>query len=151
MDLGNNISDTLTFLANSYTYPSGKVVSFNNIELKTVLISVSQATKLIKTEVQGLDGTVKEYIGKDDYYITVTGVINGEFSLPPTAKVNELKKMLDCPVVIEVVSPWLQNIGVYQAIVETYDLPQMPGGVGYQTFTINLVSDTPTELIIEDV
>ena len=47
----------------------------------------------------------------------------------PTDDMINLLKMLECPVVIDVVSEWLQNLGVHSLVVENYELPQMAGDV----------------------
>ncbi len=146
-----NAKTAIKFLANSFTYPNGKVVSFNDIELKTVLISASQASKIVKTEIQGADGACYEYIGKDNYYVTITGVITGDVGVYPLAKVLEIKKMLETPVVIDVVNDWLQNLGIYQLVIESHELPQMAGGISYQNFTLYCTAPTPIELRISNV
>ena len=59
--------------------------------------------------------------------------------------------MLDAPVVIQVASSFLQEMGIDNIIVDSYNMPEMEGGRAYQTFTINCSSDTPQELRIADV
>lgn len=146
-----NAKTAIKFLSNSYTTQTGQVLSFNDIELESVLISASRANIVVKTQVQGQIGTVKEYIGKDDWYITVSGRLTANVNEKPTDDMINLLKMLECPVVIDVVSEWLQNLGVHSLVVENYELPQMAGGESFQDFTIQFTSDTPIEIRISDV
>jgi len=146
-----NAKAAIKFLSNSYTYPNGKTVSFNDIEFKTVLMTASQAKKIIKTEIQGADGACYEYIGMDNYYVGITGKITGDVGSYPLDKVLELKKMLETPVVIDVVSDWLQNLGIYQLVIESHELPQMAGGISYQDFSLSCSAYTPVELRISNV
>ena len=91
---------------------------------------------------------MKEYIGLDDYIVQVFGMVTGSNGVEPVQQRIDLNKMLIAPVPIEVVCPYLQNLGIHLLIVESYDLPQDPGGVSYQKFSINFRSETPKELRI---
>jgi hypothetical protein len=115
----------------------------------TVLCTVSQAKKIVKTEIQGRDGTVKEYIGLDDYHIAINGIIVGSNGQRPMTQILALKKMLDAPISIPVVSSFLNNLGIYNVVIEDYTLPQEAGGWSKQDFTINAISDSPVELFIK--
>ncbi|CAB4126192.1 hypothetical protein UFOVP153_56 [uncultured Caudovirales phage] len=115
-------------------------------ELETVLITIEQPIRIVKTEIQGRDGTVKEYIGKDDAKLTINGIITGTNGVYPTGEVTRLKKWLDAPISKELTAWWLNQLGISQIVVESYNLPQMEGGISYQMFTINAISDMPIEL-----
>ena len=104
--------------------------------------------KIIKTEIQGRDGTVKEYIGKGDAEITVNGIITGKNGVYPRSQVNELKKWLDAPVSKGVLSWWLQNLGINNMVVNSFSIPQVQGGYSYQMFSFSASSDAPVELRI---
>ena len=145
-----NAKTAIRFEAGSYEDNNGNTITFQQLAYKTALVSVGQSKKIIKTEMQGRDGTVKEYIGLDDYAVTVTGIITGENGVAPTQEVIDLKNMLDAPIPIDVVCPYLQNLGIYSLVVESYELPQFEGGVSYQNFTINFSSDIPIALRISE-
>jgi hypothetical protein len=145
-----NAKTAIRFEAGSYEDNNGNTITFQQLSYKTALVSVGQSKKIIKTEMQGRDGTVKEYIGLDDYAVTVTGIITGENGVSPTQEVIDLKNMLDAPIPIDVVCPYLQNLGIYSLVVESYELPQFEGGVSYQNFTINFSSDIPIALRISE-
>jgi hypothetical protein len=152
MSIFKNALTAIRFEGGSYeTNIAGQVVTFPPIELKTALISVAQAKKIIRTEIQGRDGTVKEYIGMDDYSVNVSGVLTGTATIRPVDDVLNLKKMLDAPIAIDVVCKHLQDLGIHQLIVESYELPQDAGGEMYQSFNINFISEQPTELRISNV
>jgi len=142
----------ITFEGGSYeTNIAGQVVSFPSIKLYAALITVTQAKKIVETEIQGRNGTVKEYIGLSDYDVQIDGTITAASGSTPDTDVIDLKKMLDAPVPIDVVCPWLQNLGITNLVVMSYELPQDAGGEAYQTFSINCKSDTPIELRISNV
>jgi len=127
--------------------------------LPTVLITIEQGLRVIKTEIQGRDGTVKEYIGKNDARITINGIITIELGqklerngVYPRNATKRLKAWLDAPVTKGVSSWWLNNLGITDLVVDSYSFPQVAGGASYQMFTIECSSDYPVELrIIEPI
>lgn len=118
------------------------------MRLDTVLITVTKPQRVIKTEIQGRDGTVKEYIGADDARITINGIITGNNGVYPKDEVARLRAWLEAPVTKPVVSWWLGNLGVDNIVVENHSIPQVQGGYSYQMFSIDAVSDFPVELKI---
>lgn len=136
--LGGNYIDNLT----------GKNVSFADITIDTVLITVQLSMNIIKTAIQGRDGTVKEYIGKDDAKVTIQGVICGANGVYPKEEVSALLQWINAPISKGVTCGYLQNLGIDNLVVEDATIPQIAGGYSYQTFTINCISDLPVELTI---
>jgi hypothetical protein len=120
-----------------------KQYSFNDIEFQTVLLTVSLAKKLVKTEIQGRNGTVKEYIGMDDYQITVNAIINGANYTYPWVQVTALKQMLDAPVPVTVQCKYLNSLGINTVVVENYQIGQEEGRYSQQKITVHCISDTP--------
>jgi hypothetical protein len=90
LPLGTPVFSDITFgdkinpANNQWTDNNGKLQSFEPMTFYTVLLSVSRAKKIVKTEIQGRNGTVKEYIGDDDAAVEITGMIcgtNGHYPL----------------------------------------------------------------------
>lgn len=141
--LGTPVIIDLQFESVTYKdFNNGSTLKTPNVRFETVLCTVTQAKKIIKTEIQGRDGTVKEYIGMDDYQVNINGIINGENRVHPKDKVLQLKSVLDAPVAIPVVSDFLNNLGVFNIVINDYTLPQVAGGYSKQDFSINALSDT---------
>jgi hypothetical protein len=148
--LGTPVFADLTLLGGKYTNNiTGEVVTYPEIKLATVLLTVSFASRIVKTEIQGRDGTVKEYIGQDDAKVSVQGIITGWNGHYPAYEVNLLNEWRRAPVSKSVVSAYLQNLGINNLVVESFDLPQIAGGYSYQTFSIECISDAPVELKIQ--
>ena len=148
--LGTPVYSDIIFEAGSYEDDNGEIQAFEQLRYEAVLIGVGQSKKIVKTEIQGRNGTVKEYIGDSDYDISINGVITGTHKRHPREEVAALKRMLDAKVPISVSCPYLQNLGIMDIIIESYSLNQSEGGYAYQTFTINAVSDEPVELRIAE-
>jgi hypothetical protein len=145
--LGTSVVINLIFDSVSYTdLNTKKVITTRLMQFDAVLCTISQAKKIVKTEIQGRDGTVKEYIGMDDYEVSINGIIAGANGVYPMETVQELKKILDAPVPIPVTSNFLNNMDIFNVVVADYTLPQEAGGYSTQNFSISAISDTPIEL-----
>lgn len=150
--LGTPVFADLEILGGSYeTNVPGVVKTFEAIKFEAVLITVNQAKVIIKTQIQGRDGTVKEYIGMDDYEISINGVITGTNGVRPVDKIAALKKVTDAPISLDVVSAYLQALGINQITIDNCYFDQPEGSYAYQTFSINATSDEPQELRLTNV
>lgn len=147
--LGTPVVADLTLKDGSYIDNiTGKLVTFPELKFDAVIMTVDFAAKIVKTEIQGRNGTVKEYIGEDDAKITIQGIICGTNGHYPAFEVGQLNSWRKAPVAKTAVSAFLQNLGIDNIVVESCSLPQVAGGYSYQTFTIQCISDLPVELKI---
>ena len=152
----NLTGKTVTLENDRYRSATNLPVAGNNsgigtafyMNIETVLITVNRAARIIKTPIQGRDGTVKEYIGLDDATLTINGIIAGKNGVYPFEEVARLRRWLDAPVSKGIVARWLGNLNIDNIVVEDYSIPQVEGGYSYQMFTINAISDLPVELKI---
>jgi hypothetical protein len=112
--------------------------------LDTALINISMYKNIVTTQLQGRDGTVKEYIAKGDYSISIKGVLDsGDMSVYPRQAVENLKTLLDLNTNLELISPFAQILGINEVIVQSYTIDQMPTGYNIQPYQINFLSDVP--------
>lgn len=125
---------------------TNKIIGIPTIKFEAVLCTIDIVANIVKTQIQGRNGTVKEYIGMDDAKVIIQGVIAGTNGVYPQTEVSELYKWAIAPVSKGVVCPYLQNLGIDKLVVEDVNIPQIAGGYSYQTFTINCISDLPVEL-----
>lgn len=122
-------------------------VEGENLRIDTVLIDVSQTKNIIKTAIQGMNGTIKEYIADGDYDIGIKGIIVSENRDYPQQDVETLIEILKRPEAIKIASNFLNVLGISTIVIESYSLHQNEV-VNQQVFEINAVSDKPQELII---
>lgn len=141
--LGTPVLTDVTLQGGMYTMQSGQKVFFDSIVLDTVLLTVSQAKKIVVTEIQGYDGTVKEYIGLDDYQVTINGIIAGPNGSYPMDIVNTLHQLAKAPIAIKVTSRYLQNLDINMLVIKDFSYDQEAGGYSKQNFTLNCMSDAP--------
>lgn len=149
--LNTPVYSNIHFLDVEYTDTQGRTIRTNGVIYDAVLITVTQAKKIIRTEIQGRDGTVPEYIGLDDYKIQINGIITGANGVRPVDDIATLKKMLDAPVAIDVACDYLQALGIHSLIVDSYEMGQEAGGYAYQTFSIACSSFVPVQLRLNGI
>jgi hypothetical protein len=139
--LGTPVLADLTLRKAAYIDSDNQVVYSPQIILETVLITVSQQKNIVKTAIQGRDGTIKEYIGMGDYSINIKGVLTSPNGTYPKTQLDNLKKVLTTPASLEVVSWWLQTFDINLLTIESFNIDQVEGGYSSQPFSINAISD----------
>lgn len=144
--LGTPVLTNVIIQGAEYVDQFGVTQSFPDIRLDNVLVTISQAKNIVKTQIQGRNGTVKEYIGMDDFAINIQGAINAPRGQYPLDAAKNLKRMLDAPIPLAIASWWLQNFDIDTIVVQDYSLPQAVGEYSTQYFTISALSDSPIEL-----
>ena len=88
----------------------------------------SRAKVIEKTTMQGQDGTVKEYIGLDDWQITVRGfIINNTNQDYPLEAVEEMRRFFETKVTLGCQSEWMSSLGIFYAVCTDLRLPPMAG------------------------
>lgn len=141
--LGTPVYSNLIFDANPDT-PENE-----DIRLDTVLFTVTQLRNIVKTEIQGRNGTVKEYINNGDYQIEVNGkVVSPEPLVKPVDQITALKNVFDLNSEIEVSSAFLNLFNIGTVVVEEYTFAEQAGYVNEVNFTVRMVSDEPIEILV---
>jgi Domain of unknown function (DUF6046) len=147
-DLGTNVYSDVTFESVTYTDAYNREITTPQIYFTAILVGVTFPRNIVKTEIQGRDGTVKEYIAEGDAHISFRGVITAKNGYSPAAQVDLLLRVIKAPVPIPVTCAYLNDKEIYNVVFEDRDLSQEEGGYSYQQFSLNAISDTPQELLI---
>ena len=140
--LGTVVYSNIIFNAGVILDVNGVIVdSWDDFRIDDVLLTVSQSKKIITTEIQGRDGTVKEYIGLDDFQVQITGRLNGNYNVNPKELTKQLKKILSAGQPLEITSWYLQNLDITDVVVKDFNFGQTEGEYSTQYFTVNALSD----------
>lgn len=119
----------------------------NRIQLLWALLDVNQQKNIVKTAVQGRNGTVKEYVSDGDYQVSIRGGLFAEYSNAyPKEEVATLIKIMQSNKALKVTSEYLLQFQIYELVVENYSFSQKQGVQNVQLFDIKTVSDFPIEL-----
>jgi hypothetical protein len=158
--LGTPVFMNIEFIPGTYKDKKGRSITYGNLlknnddatafQINTVLVDVSQSKQIIKTNIQGVSGTVKEYISKGDYQVKIRGVLVDESSERyPQEQVVQLREYLDAETSIGVAGRFLNDLfDITDIVIEGYSFPQTEGAQNYQLFEITAVSDDPIELTV---
>lgn len=157
--LGTPVFSNLEFIPGEYTDKNGDKIPYGEIlknsdsdtfKIDTVLFDVSLEKQIVKTNIQGVSGTVKEYISKGDYQLKVRGALvdpNGRRY--PEEQARQLKEYLEVETSIGIASRYLNDIfDVTEIVVENYSFPQVEGFQNTQFFEFSAISDDPIELTV---
>ena len=120
------------------------------VQLTWCLISVQQTKNIVKTAIQGRNGTVKEYISDGDYQVTLRGAIARTFmSNYPLEEMRQFLQLLKDNRALKVVSPYLLQFDIHELVVEDFTMAQEEGKQNMQRFEIRCLSDDP--LLLKDI
>lgn len=125
----------------------------SGIELNDCVITVQQSKNIIKTPIQGRNGTVKEYISDGDYQVTLKGRISSnQPEVFPSSEVSNLVNLLQVPDALDIESEYLRECyGVTVLVVESYNMQRKEGMSSEQEYEIKGVSHQPVELTINEL
>ena len=119
------------------------------LRIDTVLITVNQSRNIVKTPIQGRNGTVKEYISDGDFDIDIKGVIISPYPLVyPREDVRVLIELLGLQKQIPVASDFLQLFDIDSIVIETYSIAEKLGSRNEVPFEIKAISDQAEELLL---
>lgn len=127
---------------------------FAGIVLNDPIVEVSRDKIILTTEVQGRDGTVKEYISQGDYAVTIKGILasnplDGRVSRRyPEAEVLALKKVVEVPEALPVAGRLFRILGIRNLVIKGVSWPALPGFTNLQAFELRCLSDDPIELLV---
>ena len=131
----------------TFTDIDGIDQTFSGLRIDTVLFQISQSKNIVKTSVQGKNGTVKEYTSDGDFEITINGsIVSPNRNQYPEIDVQNFIKLMSIPESLEITSEFLGFFGITNAVVESYSLAQNAGFRNVQPFSIRMLSDKPIEL-----
>jgi hypothetical protein len=99
---------------------------------------------------QKIKGTVKEYFAQGDYQVTIKGILSSDDNSYPMQLVKTLKEIFDAPAAIELVHELMNELGIYNVVLEGIRWLPTNGYVNLQPFEIRGVSDNPVELQLKE-
>jgi hypothetical protein len=131
----------VTAPASTYTFPDWP------------LFDITPHWMVVKKNVQnGGVGTVKEFIGQDDFDITIRGfLINYASQDYPEDLLTALWQVINCKQSIGITSRVFNLLDIHNIVILDAKFPGVEGYMNMQPFELTCVSDTPIELLIKSV
>lgn len=146
--LGTPIYGSLTFKAISgkdlnNLDPNIREIVSRPLVLTEVLLVINQSKNIIRTSLNGRNGTVKEYIADGDYSVTVQGRIVSEFpNVYPEEQEKALAAFLKVPQALEIANDHLSIYGITSVVVKDLSAHELAGFRNQGDFRLLLWSDS---------
>lgn len=162
--LGTPVYDTITLgnlsdkSQNNYINILGEQTSFDPIRIHNAILEVSVTKNIVSSQPNGRNGTIKQYISRGDFSVTLNGRVAGLYDNEtakwttnsnkfPQAGVKTIADICDVNANIDVSSFFLQEIfGITQVVIIDYNFFQREGYRNEQMFMIDMLSDSDTVL-----
>jgi len=145
--LGRPIWGSLTITGGSYLdQNSGVTITYPTFRIDVCIMTLTQVNNVVLTQIQGKDGEVVEYIGKNSFRLNVKGGFFSTGNARPKQQVDWFKAAIQSNQPIQVQSTFLQDWDIYEIVVLDRNIPQIAGGYNYQLFEFNAIQNTPVIL-----
>lgn len=83
---------------------NGGQITDEDLTLPIALITITQEKNIVKTAIQGRNGTIKEYVSDGDFSVNIKDVIVGvDSNKPPVAELKKLDTFCTSPLTLDVV------------------------------------------------
>lgn len=116
--------------------------------IQNCIIDVTVPNNIVKTEIAGQNGTIKEYINTGDAEITIRGFFSSP--LPdrfPEINTRMLQSYLKAPLALKITNAFLNDVfGVTQIVVNSFNFFQQEGLRNVQYFIIDCSGDSVTTI-----
>ncbi len=143
----NETDGSYTSVLNNIVFSPDAITTDDGIKsgvlIKGCVVDVMATNNIVKTEIAGQNGTVKEYISQGDYSVTIRGFFSTVLpDLYPQQRTNLLNYYCSAPVSLSIVNDFLNSIfKINKIAIESYNIFQQEGVRNVQYFQINAISD----------
>ena len=145
--LDTPVMDNLEFPQGAYTDLQDNTITYGAVTIDTVIFEVNRPRNIVKTPIQGRDGTIKEYVSSGDYQITCRGIISNRDNVFPLDQIRGLIKVLEVPQQIPIVSLFLNDVfEIFNVVIERYSVPQVEGKRNEIPFSFVASSDVSIDV-----
>jgi len=152
-NLGTPIYSNLEFLKTSGTSADNSIAVGEQrgnsqvlLRIDTVLMVVTQTKEIVRTAIQGRNGTVKEYISEGDYMINIQGAIMSDIpNVYPREDVELFIEICSLKKSIPIASMFLDMFSIQNIVVGDFSIAEKIGSRNEVPFQINALSDYPIE------
>lgn len=147
---GTPVIDNVYFNEGVYIDRDGNERQFSGLHINQMTLAVTQTKNIVKTAIQGRNGTIKEYISDGDYVITASGSITSEGNVFPEEDVQAFHEIVQVPQQVRVTSSFLNdNFGIFWIVLESVTVAEKRGYRNEVNISFTAVSDF--DLSLEEI
>ena len=118
--------------------------------LESAVLGLTRTKNVVTTAIQGREGTVKEFISNGDWSLSFSGILVANGYDYPLEQVQLFNQFMELNKTLQLEHEVLNALGIYEAVVMDYALPPTTY-TNVQSFSIQMLSDVPFELIVNDL
>lgn len=106
------------------------------------IIEVSGGKRVIKTVIDGSDGTFKEQHSMDDYSVIIRGIaVSQDSDEYPEKDVRKIRQLCEKKGNVTAVCQLLTFFGIDKLVIESFSFPAIEGAPGMQPYELTCISD----------
>lgn len=116
------------------------------------IVEISGSKNIVKTPIDGNDGTFKELYAMNDYVTTIRGIAVQEDGTDeyPDKIVRQLRTICELKGSVKIVCKLLTYFNVDLVAIESFEFPALEGSPGVQPYVINCISDKVYKLELKE-
>jgi|ERR1017187_2546136 hypothetical protein len=114
------------------------------------LIEIRGMNNIIKTPIDGNEGTFKEKWSLGDYVVRIRGIAMLETNSDayPEAQIRAIRALIEKQEDVKVVNNLCAYFGIYNLAIENWDFPALEGAPGMQPYELHCLSDSFFDLTL---
>ena len=141
--IGTPVFSDLDITGDSYTI-NGQTFTFNSVRIPSAIFKVEREHRVVRTEVNGEDGEILEYIGTKNWEIDCDIKLStGKSLLYPAEEVQNLITLLGSNQVLAVNSWYLNQFKITNIVILHEYEPQVEGALDNQHISFRALSVKP--------
>lgn len=133
-----------------YGKPYFMWVKLGGFQLPVPTIAIDERHKWTVRDMPARDGSAKGYHGKADYLINIRGFCLGSNGMWPEEQIKILDALSEQGGALEIENPRTAMLGIEYATIMGIRWPETRGFTGVQAYELELLSDKPFTLLVED-
>jgi len=117
--LGTPVIDNLIFPAGKYKTLQGEIIEYEKLVIDNALLTVNRTKNIVESNINGRNGTVKEFINADDFTISMSGSFTSVFGSIPIEMFQKFALIEQSPEALKVESKFLNTLFNIDKVVLT--------------------------------
>ena len=107
------------------------------------IVEIRCAKRIVRTDIDGMDGTFKELFSMDDYGVTIRGIITQEDGSDnwPEDTVRQIRALFERKSALRITNTMANLFGIHLLAIDSIEFPVIEGSNGVQPYIIQGMSD----------
>jgi len=117
-------------------------VSIGGVRLPAgCIVSVTGQKNIVKTQIPGRDGTIKELLGRDDYTVSIEMVVQKPYIALVESELQKIIYLWEKEEALSIFCPKTESYGIEKVVFERLSHPEIPGFPGTESLSLDFLED----------